>query len=600
VIPAGFIHDLLARVDIVELIGRQVTLKKTGANHMGLCPFHAEKSPSFSVNAGKQFYHCFGCGASGDAIKFLTEQTGASFREAVGDLAAQVGMNVPDEDDNPAAREASAQRKIKSATLSDVLHRASDAYKLALKGNTKAVDYLKRRGLTGVIAARFGLGYAPDGWRHLSTVFARYDDPLLVESGLVIERDADSPTRREPEGDEGSAAADEPKKRYDRFRDRIMFPIRDLSGATIGFGGRVIDAGEPKYLNSPETPVFVKGRELYGLFEARKAIRERGHALVVEGYMDVVALAQWGFAQAVATLGTACTDEHVRKLLRFTDHVVFSFDGDTAGRRAAQRAMEAALPHSSDTRSFKFLFLPTEHDPDSYVREHGAKAFESLVLASVPLSRQLIDTASAGCDFGTAEGRARFVAQAKPLWFALPQGALRSQLLREIATLGTIDVTELSNLWSMESDANQDRRRGREVQSAARPPNPPARTVTTRMAARGPADNIARLLLLRNDWWPSLSEAQRDVLGRCQGWHAALFAWLERHHAEHGAAPWAAMRAALQGEPWAREAMALAESAEFGFEPLQDDLHRAVEQLQQGAPFKLPAVLRGSLPHGSR
>src|SRR5439155_20033865 len=272
-------------------------------------------------------------------------------------------------------------------------------------------DYLKRRGLTGEIAARFGLGYAPAGWRTLAGVFPQYDDAVLEESGLVIAQGDDEAER----------------KRYDRFRDRIMFPIRSVQGEVIGFGGRVLDSGEPKYLNSPETPVFVKGRELYGLHEARQALRAKGYALVVEGYMDVVALAQLGFENAVATLGTACTEEHVRKLLRFTESVVFSFDGDAAGRRAAGRALEASLPHAGDTRSFRFLFLPPEHDPDSFIRELGAEAFEAAVQAAVPLSRQLLETAREGCDLGTAEGRARMLAQAKPLWSALPDGALRRQ-----------------------------------------------------------------------------------------------------------------------------------------------------------------------------
>jgi len=320
-IPPGFVAELLSRVDIAEIVGRHVQLKKGGANLMGLCPFHGEKSPSFSVSPSKQFYYCFGCGASGDAIRFLTEHTGASFRDAVADLAQQVGLTVPDDTRSDDERHQAAQAKARQATLTDVSARAADHYRKQLKADARAIDYLKGRGLSGEIAARFGIGYAPEGWRPLASAFAHYDDPLLVESGLVI-----------VQGDEGPE-----QKRYDRFRDRIMFPIRSVQGETIGFGGRVLDRGEPKYLNSPETPLFVKGRELYGLFESRAGMRARGYALVVEGYMDVVALAQSGFDNAVATLGTACTDEHVRKLFRFTDSVVFSFDGDAAGQRAAGR-----------------------------------------------------------------------------------------------------------------------------------------------------------------------------------------------------------------------------------------------------------------------
>ena len=322
-IPPGFLQDLLSRVDIVEVVGRHVELKRSGANHMGLCPFHGEKSPSFSVNSPKQFYHCFGCGAHGDAIRFLMEHSGMSFRDAVSDLAQQVGMAVPDDPTDPAEQQRALQARAHQATLSEVLERAAEHYRRQLKEHPQAIDYLKRRGLSGEIAKRFGLGYAPPGWRSLASVFPRYDDPLLAESGMVI-----------VQGDEGPE-----QKRYDRFRERIMFPIRSVKGEVIGFGGRVLDSGEPKYLNSPETPIFVKGRELYGLYEARTALRSKGYALVVEGYMDVVALAQNGFGNAVATLGTACTAEHVQKLFRFTDTVVFSFDGDAAGRRAAGRAL---------------------------------------------------------------------------------------------------------------------------------------------------------------------------------------------------------------------------------------------------------------------
>src|SRR6478736_1827404 len=338
-IPQSFIQELLARADVVEIVGRYVQLKKGGANFMGLCPFHGEKSPSFSVSPSKQFYHCFGCGKNGNAIGFLIENAG-------------------------------------------------DAYRKQLKSSPRAVDYLKGRGLSGEVAKQFGLGYAPEGWRSLASVFPNYDDPLLAESGLVIVNEDED-------------------KRYDRFRDRVMFPIRNIKGECIGFGGRVLGDEKPKYLNSPETPVFSKGRELYGLWEARNALREAGYVLVTEGYMDVVALARLGFPNAVATLGTACTTDHVQKLFRFTDSVVFSFDGDAAGRRAARKALDGALPFATDVRSVKFLFLPAEHDPDSFIREFGRDAFSRYVSEATPLSRFLLDAARDGCDLGTAEGRAR-------------------------------------------------------------------------------------------------------------------------------------------------------------------------------------------------
>lgn len=431
-LPQGFVQDLLSRVDVVEVVGRHVELKKAGINHKGLCPFHGEKSPSFIVSPSRQTYHCFGCGVHGDAIRFLTEHHGMGFMDAVRDLAQQVGLTVPERQDSPEDRARADAEKSQRATLSEVLAKAGEHYRSALKASPRAVAYLKKRGLTGAVAARFGMGYAPEGWRTLAGVFPRYDDPLLSECGLVI-----------VSGDEG-----EEQKRYDRFRDRIMFPIRSVRGEVIGFGGRVLDVGEPKYLNSPETPVFHKGQELYGLFEARQGLRAKGYALVVEGYMDVVALAQWGYPNAVATLGTACTAEHVAKLFRFTESVIFSFDGDAAGRRAAGRALEAALPHASDLRSVRFLFLPAEHDPDSFIREQGPEAFEHEVAQAVPLSTQLIAQAGADCDLATPEGRSRMLTQAGPLVELLPDGLLREQLVQALAKLGGIAVEVLQAHWA--------------------------------------------------------------------------------------------------------------------------------------------------------
>ena len=402
---------------------------------MGLCPFHGEKSPSFSVSPAKQFYHCFGCGKTGNVISFLMEHAGMSFIEAVGDLAQQVGLQVPEDDVSPQDRAKAAQARAQQATLSSVLEKAGVAYIKHLRSSERAISYFKGRGLSGDIAKTFGLGYAPEGWRALASVFADYNDPLLVESGLVIT------------GEAGEENAQGEAKRYDRFRDRVMFPIRNVKGECIGFGGRVLGDEKPKYLNSPETPVFSKGRELYGLFEARTALREHGYALVTEGYMDVVALAQLGFANAVATLGTACTAEHVQKLFRFTDSVVFSFDGDNAGRRAARKALDAALPFATDVRTVKFLFLPREHDPDSYIREHGQDGFAECVKKAVPLSRFMLEAAADGCDLDTAEGRAHMASNARPLWSLLPEGALRPQLLAEIADKVMIDSRDLLALW---------------------------------------------------------------------------------------------------------------------------------------------------------
>ncbi len=513
-IPPSFLQDLLSRVDIAEVVGRHVTLRKAGANHMGLCPFHGEKSPSFAVSPSRQTYHCFGCGVHGNAIGFLMEHLGMGFVDAVAELAQGVGLAVPQDERSDEERERHSKLKERQSTLSDVLAKAGDHYRKQLKGSPRAVDYLKGRGLSGEIAARFAMGYAPEGWRALASAFAHYDDPLLEECGLVISQPS--------EQDGGDV------KRYDRFRDRIMFPIRSVQGDVIGFGGRVLDQGEPKYLNSPETPVFSKGRELYGLFEARSAIRQRGYVLVVEGYMDVVALAQLGFPNAVATLGTACTAEHVQKLFRFTESVVFSFDGDSAGRRAAGRALEAALPHATDTRNVRFLFLPTEHDPDSYVREFGTDGFEQCVQQAVPLSRQLISVAQEGCDMTSAEGRARFLALARPLWSALPEGALKRQLLGDLAVESRLDANELAQLWQVAGSGERAPNRRSE-------PRAPRLARKVRQGAANHLDRALWLLMQRPELWWEMDSDAHDLLADQTVPYGSLFSSFERTLHEQGA-----------------------------------------------------------------
>ena len=428
-IPQSFIADLLNRVDIVDVVGQHVKLKKAGANYQGLCPFHSEKSPSFSVSPTKQFYHCFGCGAHGSAISFLMEYSGLGYVDAIEDLARSAGLDVPREERtaNDVARQQQAM------ALSEVMSAAADWYRQQLKASTRAVEYLKGRGLTGEIAKRYALGYAPDGWQGLEAVFGAYANEevakTLLEGGLLIQGE--------------QTESNQPVKRYDRFRDRVMFPIRNPKGQTIGFGGRILDQGEPKYLNSPETPLFSKGNTLYGLFEARQAIRAQEYVLVCEGYMDVVALAQLGFPNAVATLGTACTANHVRMLLRQTDKVVFSFDGDSAGQRAAQRALEACLPLMSDDKEIRFLFLPTEHDPDSYVRAYGAPAFEKVIKEAMSISSFFFKIVSEGHELTTPEGRAHTHHAAKPLLLSMPPIALRTQILRELAIRTNTTPAEL-------------------------------------------------------------------------------------------------------------------------------------------------------------
>jgi DNA primase len=455
-IPESFIQDLLARVDIVDVVGRYVQLKKGGANFLGLCPFHNEKSPSFTVSPTKQFYHCFGCGAHGSAIGFLMEYSGASFPEAVRTLAVSAGMTVPEEQRSPRQQAETARRKAEVSRHTQVLDMAQAHYLKQLRASPQAIAYLKQRGLTGQIAAHFGLGWSGTDRHGLSKVFEDYADPVLVEAGLVIES--------------------EDGRRYDRFRERVMFPIRNARGSLIGFGGRIIGKGEPKYLNSPETPIFSKGHELYGLWEARQAIRDEGMVIVVEGYMDVVGLAQLGIGNAVATLGTSTTPDHVKKLLRASDKVVFSFDGDAAGRRAAWRALQACLPVLRDDINIRFLFLPPEHDPDSYVREYGAEAFRKALGEASALSRFLLDELAARHRLDEAEGRAACLHEAGPLIAAIPDCALKVQIERELAREVRLTPEEMAQVLARLAEGRGPLGAPPAAEPAGRPESqPPAR-----------------------------------------------------------------------------------------------------------------------------
>ena len=445
-IPEAFIQELLNRVDIVDVVDRNVPLKKAGANYSACCPFHNEKSPSFTVSPTKQFYHCFGCGAHGTAIGFLMEHQGLSFVEAVQELAKMVGLIVPQETRDP-------DRPSQKVTpgLQVVLQQASNYYRSELKKSPRAIEYLKARGLTGEVAARFQMGYAPSGWQNLEAVFDDYQAEALQVAGLVVEN--------------------EQGKRYDRFRDRIVFPIHDQKGQVIGFGGRILpnekpdqetarvfpsgSAAEaarsdvkdtPKYYNSPETPLFQKGHELYGLFLARRAIRDAGRALVVEGYMDVVALAQYGIEYAVAALGTATTPFHITKLMRQTDEIVFCFDGDTAGLNAAWRAAMNALPALTDSLRLSFLFLPKEHDPDSYVREFGKEKFEAELKAATPLSNYIINHLSANINFNSDEDSGRFWEEVKPILTQIKAPILAHGLRERVAEFAGIKTDEIEEL----------------------------------------------------------------------------------------------------------------------------------------------------------
>ena len=628
-IPQSFIQELLSRTDVVDIVGKYVQLKKGGANFMGLCPFHGEKSPSFSVSPAKQFYQCCGCGTNGNAISFLMDHAAMSFVEAVQDLAQQYGLNVPEDDVSPQDRAKAAQMRTQQATLTSVLEKAGLAYIKHLRGSEKAISYFKGRGLSGEIAKTFGLGYAPEGWRSLASVFSDYNDPLLVESGLVI--------TGEPADDNAGAKPAE-AKRYDRFRDRVMFPIRNVKGECIGFGGRVLGDEKPKYLNSPETPVFSKGRELYGLFEARTALRQHGYALVTEGYMDVVALAQLGFANSVATLGTACTAEHVQKLFRFTDNVVFSFDGDNAGQRAARKALDAALPFATDVRTVKFLFLPAEHDPDSFIREHGREGFAAHVGKAMPLSKFMLEAAAENCDLDTAEGRAHMASNARPLWGLLPDGALKRQLLDELADRALLDSRDLLQLWqpslaayqpkSRDSSAKKykndsKQRKQNQVESPesfinasendsayggqyfphdlAPPPDMPSdagyslsepyfsavpasgnrmpRRVAGRRLPASREDRVLRLLLSEPKTWDRLTNEEHELLTVLPAPHGALFAWLESQLHEHGPQPWASVREGLRGHSHESHAIAQMSQIPEGIESDWTEVRRILDFL---------------------
>ena len=440
-IPHSFIDELMTRVDIVEVIDARVPLKKAGREYTACCPFHNEKTPSFTVSPNKQFYHCFGCGAHGTAVGFLMEYEHLSFPEAIEELARQLGLEVPYE--GPASRE--PQQRPRNDNLYDLLAQSDRYYRRQLRQHvqaTRAVDYLKQRGLSGEIAAEFGLGFAPPGWDNLQSELGNTAErqDQLVTSGMLIRKD------------DGNC--------YDRFRDRIMFPIRDRRGRTIAFGGRILpDTQESgakapaKYLNSPETPLFHKGQELYGLYEARQALRDIPRLLVVEGYMDVVALAQYGIRYAVATLGTATTQEHLNRLFRLTPEVVFCFDGDRAGRDAAWRALNNALPIMREGRQIRFMFLPEGEDPDSQVRAVGKAGFEAAIDQALTFSEFFFQHLGKLADTNSIDGRAQLVEQARPLLNLLPPGVFRHMMTEQLARLARLEPAELDALLTRKDQA---------------------------------------------------------------------------------------------------------------------------------------------------
>ena len=476
-IPQNFIDELIARADIVEVIGARVQLKKAGREYKACCPFHNEKTPSFSVSPDKQFYHCFGCGKHGTVLGFLMEHDHMAFPEAVEELATRLGLQVPHE----GGVDASARRA--DEPLFELMARVARFYAEALAREARARDYLAQRGLAPETIARFGLGYAPNSWNEVLRRFgaAEPDRQRLADAGLIVER-------------EGGQMRDG-ERHYDRFRDRIMFPIRDARGRVIAFGGRVIDAGEPKYLNSPETVLFHKGRELYGIYETRRARANLTRVVVVEGYMDVVRLHQSGLDYALATLGTATTPEHLRRIFRLVPAVVFAFDGDRAGRAAAWRALQQALPEAREGREMRFLFLPEGQDPDTLVGAEGRAAFEQRLQGAVPLSEYLVRELSEQSELAHADGRARFAESARPLFARVPEGVYRELLLERLAAVVGLPPQRLEELWTS----------ARKPPAAAATPPPPGRRASARRATGAGRGSLVRQAIVRLLHYPAIA-----------------------------------------------------------------------------------------------
>ena len=467
---------MIARADIVEVIGSRVQLKKAGREYKACCPFHDEKTASFWVSPEKQFYHCFGCGAHGTVLRFLMEHDRMAFPEAVEELAARLGLEVPHE----AGSQAPPARR-NADSLYELMARVAKFYAEALTGEERARHYLAGRGLDAEIIQRFGIGYAPNSWNEVLRRFGRDSASrgALAELGLIVEREG--------------ARSQEGERHYDRFRDRVMFPIRDARGRTIAFGGRVLDKGEPKYLNSPETALFHKGRELYGLHEVRRTRSNLKRLLVVEGYMDVVRLHQAGVDYAVATLGTATTPEHLKQIFRLVSEVVFSFDGDRAGRAAAWRALQNALPQAYEGREIRFLFLPEGHDPDTLVGEEGREAFEKrLDTTTLSLAEYLVRELSEHADLAGTGGRARFGAEAKPLLEKVPEGVYRRLLLEKVAKIVGMTPADLQREWDA-ADARAGS--GPSASPAARAADAQQRTQTSTGRGSLVRQAIARLLV---------------------------------------------------------------------------------------------------------
>ncbi len=478
-IPQSFIDELIARADIVEIIGARVQLKKQGREYKACCPFHTEKTPSFWVSPEKQFYHCFGCGAHGTVLGFLMNYDRLAFPEAIDDLAARLGLDVP----RATRQVADCARRVDDAAY-ELMSRVARFYSESLARDERASQYATQRGLAQETLERFAIGYAPNSWNEVLRHFGGSDAARqqLAELGLIIERDG--------------GQVREGERHYDRFRDRIMFPIRDARGRVIAFGGRIIDQGEPKYLNSPETALFHKGRELYGLHETRQSRTTLKRLVIVEGYMDAVRLHQYGIQYAVATLGTATTPEHLKRIFRLVSEVVFAFDGDRAGRAAAWRALQHALPEAREGREMRFLFLPEGQDPDSLVGAEGREAFEARLTGAVPLSEYFVRELSAEVDLSHADGRARFAETARPLVAKVPEGVYRELLLGRIAEAIKLSPQRLQELWT----AGAKPRDATEIPRAS-----PAHRGSGRSATSAGRGSLVRQAITRLLWYPAIA-----------------------------------------------------------------------------------------------
>lgn len=538
-IPQEFINDLLEKVDVAEIVGERVELRRAGKEYKGLCPFHGEKTPSFHVVPEKGFYHCFGCGANGTALTFLLEHDRLDFVEAVELLAARAGVEVP--------REASrAPRDDRRSRLLDVVDRADRWFRQQLRSHpqhARAVDYLRGRGVDGETARTFGLGFAPPGYENLLAGLGGGEGlaALLVEAGLLARRE------------DGST--------YDRFRDRIVFPIRDGRGRTIAFGGRILGDGQPKYLNSPETPLFHKGSELYGFFECRRAVRDPARVLLVEGYMDVVGLARAGVPEVCASLGTAATRDHLEKLFRLAPEVVFCFDGDAAGRRAAWKAAQTALDVLQDGVAVRLLFLPEGEDPDSLVRAEGAEAFRARIAGARPLSEYLFEALGADLNLGTLDDRSRLAHRARPLLERVPGAVVRTLLLRRLAEIAELPVEALTQAPARPRDVPEP------------PPEPESAAVAVPRSGEGPGPGrpgtggrvrwskekaATALLLRRPELADRVSEAQRAALEDLPGEEAGLLRELLARLHERPGTPGAVLVAERLGTPGHDRLVALA------------------------------------------